>query len=40
MKLAVRKVLEQGYRTADLLRAGQPGQQVSTQEMGSWCTRR
>ncbi len=34
VELAVRKVLEQGYRTADLLRAGQPGQHVSTQEMG------
>jgi 3-isopropylmalate dehydrogenase len=35
VELAVRKVLEQGYRTADLLRAGQPGQHVTTQEMGS-----
>jgi 3-isopropylmalate dehydrogenase len=34
VELAVRKVLEQGYRTADLLREGQPGQHVSTQEMG------
>jgi 3-isopropylmalate dehydrogenase len=34
VELAVRKVLEQGYRTADLLREGQPGQRVSTQEMG------
>ena len=34
VELAVRKVLEQGYRTADLLRAGQSGQHVSTQEMG------
>jgi 3-isopropylmalate dehydrogenase len=34
VELAVRKVLEQGYRTADLLRAEQPGQHVSTQEMG------
>src|SRR6204780_3209957 len=32
---AVRKVLEQGYRTADLLRREQPGQHVTTQEMGS-----
>ncbi|HEY4048255.1 MAG TPA: 3-isopropylmalate dehydrogenase [Acidobacteriaceae bacterium] len=31
---AVAHVLEQGYRTADLARAGGPGQQVSTQEMG------
>jgi 3-isopropylmalate dehydrogenase len=31
---AVRTVLEQGYRTADLLRADQPGKKVSTQEMG------
>src|SRR6202453_541086 len=35
VELAVRRVLEQGYRTADLLRAGQPGQHVTTQEMGS-----
>jgi 3-isopropylmalate dehydrogenase len=35
VELAVRKVLEQGYRTADLLRAGQPGQHVTTQQMGS-----
>src|ERR1700716_2072758 len=34
VELAVRKVLEQGYRTPDLLREGQPGQHVSTQEMG------
>src|SRR5579875_941891 len=34
VEAAVRKVLEQGYRTADLLRAEQPGQHVSTQEMG------
>src|ERR1700735_2443755 len=34
VELAVRKVLEQGYRTADLLRTEQPGQHVSTQEMG------
>ena len=34
VELSVRKVLEQGYRTADLLREGQPGQRVSTQEMG------
>ena len=34
VELAVRKVLEQGYRTPDLLRAEQPGQRVSTQEMG------
>ena len=31
---AVNKVLEQGYRTADLLRSGQPGQRVTTGEMG------
>src|ERR1700760_2985298 len=31
---AVRTVLEQGYRTADLLRPDQPGEKVSTQEMG------
>jgi 3-isopropylmalate dehydrogenase len=35
VELAVRKVLEQGYRTADLLREGQAGQRVTTQEMGS-----
>jgi 3-isopropylmalate dehydrogenase len=35
VELAVRKVLEQGYRTADLLRAGQGGHHVTTQEMGS-----
>jgi 3-isopropylmalate dehydrogenase len=34
VELAVRKVLEQGYRTADLLRGEQAGQRVSTQEMG------
>ncbi len=34
IELAVRKVLEQGHRTADLLRAEQSGQQTSTQEMG------
>jgi 3-isopropylmalate dehydrogenase len=34
VELSVRKVLEQGYRTADLQREGQPGQHVSTQEMG------
>jgi 3-isopropylmalate dehydrogenase len=34
VELAVRKVLEQGYRTADLLREGQAGERVSTQEMG------
>ena len=32
---AVNKVLEEGYRTADLLRDGQPGKRVATQEMGS-----
>jgi 3-isopropylmalate dehydrogenase len=31
---AVRQVLEQGYRTTDLERAGSPGKHVSTQEMG------
>jgi 3-isopropylmalate dehydrogenase len=35
VEVAVRKVLEQGHRTADLLREGQAGQRVSTQEMGS-----
>ena len=36
VELAVRKVLEQGYRTADLLRAEQPGQHVCpTQEIGT-----
>jgi 3-isopropylmalate dehydrogenase len=35
VELAVRKVLAQGYRTADLLRAEQPGQHVTTQQMGS-----
>src|SRR6202142_187331 len=35
VELAVRKVLEQGYRTADLLGREQPGQHVTTQEMGS-----
>jgi 3-isopropylmalate dehydrogenase len=35
VELAVDKVLEQGYRTADLLREGQPGKRVTTQEMGS-----
>ncbi len=35
VELAVRKVLEQGHRTADLLHRPQPGQQVSTQQMGS-----
>jgi 3-isopropylmalate dehydrogenase len=34
VELAVRKVLEQGYRTADLLRADQTGKHVTTQEMG------
>jgi 3-isopropylmalate dehydrogenase len=34
VELAVRKVLEQGYRTADLLHAEHSGQHVSTQEMG------
>ncbi|HTZ59186.1 MAG TPA: 3-isopropylmalate dehydrogenase [Acidobacteriaceae bacterium] len=34
IELAVRKVLEQGYRTADLLRPDQPGKHVSTEEMG------
>jgi 3-isopropylmalate dehydrogenase len=34
VELAVRKVLEQGHRTADLLRGEQSGQRVSTQEMG------
>src|SRR5271170_2123160 len=35
VELAVRKVLEQGYRTADIARGQQPGQTpVSTQEMG------
>jgi 3-isopropylmalate dehydrogenase len=34
VELAVRKVLEQGYRTADLLREGQAGERVSTQDMG------
>jgi 3-isopropylmalate dehydrogenase len=32
---AVARVLDQGFRTADLARAGGPGQQVSTQEMGT-----
>jgi 3-isopropylmalate dehydrogenase len=32
VELAVRRVLDQGYRTADLTR--EPGQRVSTQEMG------
>jgi 3-isopropylmalate dehydrogenase len=31
----VGKVLQQGYRTADLLRPEQPGQRVTTQEMGN-----
>jgi 3-isopropylmalate dehydrogenase len=35
VELAVRKVLEQGYRTADLLHREQPGQRVTTQQMGS-----
>jgi 3-isopropylmalate dehydrogenase len=35
VELAVGKVLEQGYRTADLLRPEQPGQRVTTQEMGN-----
>jgi len=39
VELAVRKVLEQGYRTADLLRAEQPGQHVSTQEMAGWSSK-
>jgi 3-isopropylmalate dehydrogenase len=34
VELAVRKVLEQGHRTADLLRGEQAGQRVSTQAMG------
>jgi 3-isopropylmalate dehydrogenase len=34
VEAAVRKVLEQGYRTPDLERPGQPGKRVSTQEMG------
>jgi 3-isopropylmalate dehydrogenase len=34
VELAVARVLEQGHRTADLERAGGPGQRVSTQEMG------
>ena len=34
VELAVRKVLEQGYRTADLLRAGSSQAATSTQEMG------
>ena len=35
VELSVQKVLEQGYRTADLLREGQPGKHVTTEEMGS-----
>jgi 3-isopropylmalate dehydrogenase len=35
IEAAVSKVLEQGYRTADLLRAEQPGRHVTTQEMGN-----
>src|ERR1700761_7002867 len=35
VELAVGKVLEQGYRTSDLLRPEQPGQRVTTQEMGN-----
>jgi 3-isopropylmalate dehydrogenase len=34
IELAVRKVLEQGHRTADLLRPEQRSKQVTTQEMG------
>src|SRR5579863_6893925 len=34
IEAAVKQVVAAGYRTADLLREGQPGQHVSTQEMG------
>jgi 3-isopropylmalate dehydrogenase len=34
VELAVAQVLEQGYRTTDLERAGAPGKHLSTQEMG------